>query len=406
MPPVLLLTSTNLTCNPRCHKELRLLLEQGYQVTLMAFRLHNWSEPVEAELRRQYPLVTFIDLETTRHGNFGVWLKASLLEKAARLTARWFPRWWWLQSLAVSKRSWILYQAVKQYAERPSLVIAHNPPAFYAAWRISKKMGIPFALDIEDYHPGEDNPPAERRSITRLMKKLLPLTAYNSYAAPLIRDYSLKLAGSSVSGEQILVPNSFSRSTFRCSETPQPEHPAVELVWFSQVVDFRRGLEWILPALDRFPEGAFHLTLIGDMRADFFQQELKNRKYITCIPAMPQEDLLQRISAFDAGFALERNDADFNRNICLTNKIWTYFQAGLFILATPTEAQLQFLEQFPLHGRVAGTGADAGYQLLCDVRDHIADIRRGKPQRFEAARAHAWETACQPLLRCWQQLTA
>jgi len=406
MPHVLLLTSTNLACNPRCHKELQLLLQQGYRVTLVAFRLNNWSEPVEASLRNRYTDVHFQYLETTRRGNFFLWLMASLLEKAARGIARFFPGWWWLQALAVSKRSWILQQAVSKLPAGPGLVIAHNPPAFYPAWQYSQQRGIPFALDMEDYHPGENNPPAERSAVTALMKHLLPLSAYNSYASPLIRDYSLALAGKNGKAQHLLVQNSFPSGSFQLNPGPDAAHPTVELVWFSQVVDVGRGLEWILPALDRFPEGDFHLTLIGDIRKDFYEQELKNRRYITCVPAMPEADLLKRVSAFDAGLALERNDADFNRNICLTNKIWTYFQAGLFILATGTAAQQQFLEQFPLHGKLAGTDAEAGYAVLQYLKVHIAVIRRGKAQRFEAARAHAWEAESGPLLRCWQQLTA
>lgn len=406
MPHILLLTSTNLACNPRCHKELCLLLEHGYKVSLIAFRLHNWSEPVEASLRARYPDVAFTYLESTRLGNFIPWLTASLLEKAARQIPGWFSKCWLLQALAVSKRSWMLLRALSKYPLHPALVIAHNPPAFYAAWYFSKKRKIPFALDVEDYHPGEVNPLAEQRSVARLMRHLLPQSAYNSYAAPLIRDYSLALAGNNVRGQDLLVQNTFPKTAFHFSSLPVADHPVVELVWFSQVVDYGRGLEWMLPSLDRFPDGSFHLTLIGELRERFLSEELKNRKYISIEPALPQTDLLRRISDFDAGLAIERNDADFNRDLCLTNKIWTYFQAGLYILATPTAAQQQFIKQFPEHGRLSGNNQDSFYELLCFVKRHIEDIRKGKFRRFDSAIAFSWERESTVLLNVWQQLTA
>lgn len=405
MPSVLLLTSTNLTCNPRCHKELQLLLQQGFRVTLVAFRLNNWSEPVEAQLRLQYPAVQFHYLDTTRQGHALLWLMSAVLEAIARKTAGLFPRWWWLQALSVSRRSWLILRWTNRLRERPSLVIAHNPAAFYPAWCLSLRKKMPFALDIEDFHPGEDNPPAERESVTRLMQHLLPISMYNSYAAPLIMQHCFRLAAPLDKFRNVLVNNSFSAHAFRLPDYPLTAD-TVELVWFSQVVDFRRGLERVLPVLDRFPAGTFKLTLIGDLRAAFYEQELKTRAYITCTPALPQEMLLEHLSAFDAGLAIEFNPADLNRNLCLTNKIWSYLQAGLFIAATGTDAQRAFLEAHPGHGLVTTDPEADFYPVLQYIQTHIKEIRQGREQRFLAARAFAWEQESKSLLGFWQSLPA
>jgi glycosyltransferase involved in cell wall biosynthesis len=41
-----------------------------------------------------------------------------------------------------------------------------------------------------------------------------------------------------------------------------------------------------------------------------------------------------------------------NRNICLTNKIFTYLQSGLAVIASDTMAQKAFMEQYPGIGRI------------------------------------------------------
>ncbi len=405
MKKVLLLTSTNLACNPRCHKELQLLLEHQFAVTLVAFRLHNWSDAIEKQMQQRYPAVQFHYLETTRQGNPVAWLQAVLIERMARPLARFFPGSAWLQAMAVSRRSWLLLQWARQQDERYDLVIAHNPPAFYPAGWLCRHRGIRYAIDVEDYHPGEDNPEPERQSVARLMRQLLPGAFYNSYAAPLIRDYSLRLLSNVNPQQHLVLNNCFPASAFRLPERATGS-VAVKLIWFSQVVDFRRGLENLLPALDRFPEGSFELTLIGDLRKGFYEQELRRRSYIKCLPAMPQDDLLQQLSAYDVGLALENNAADLNRNLCLTNKIWSYFQAGLFILASGTDAQKAFMDQHPRHG-ISSSRPDADvYPLLQEIRNRIATIRAEQAERFDAARACSWERESASLLQRWQALNA
>ena len=64
---MLLITSTNLACNPRCLKELRLLIALQAKVTVLAFNLHNWTTSKEVTLnnapleltRKEYELLLY-----------------------------------------------------------------------------------------------------------------------------------------------------------------------------------------------------------------------------------------------------------------------------------------------------------------------------------------------------------
>ena len=65
-------------------------------------------------------------------------------------------------------------------------------------------------------------------------------------------------------------------------------------------------------------------------------------------PIAPDE-LFKFTSQFDIGMATE-TAPNLNRDICLTNKIFTYIQAGLAIIASDTQAQRLFMEQYPTTG--------------------------------------------------------
>ncbi|MFY8003545.1 MAG: hypothetical protein ACOVNR_01835, partial [Chitinophagaceae bacterium] len=62
---ILFITSTNLSCNPRCWKEIQYCLKIGHEVTLISFDLHNWTTPLELEIRKEYPNIHFIDINTS-----------------------------------------------------------------------------------------------------------------------------------------------------------------------------------------------------------------------------------------------------------------------------------------------------------------------------------------------------
>lgn len=59
-------------------------------------------------------------------------------------------------------------------------------------------------------------------------------------------------------------------------------------------------------------------------------------------PPVASDNLIDFMSRFDIGFASEPGFS-LNNNLALSNKIFTYLQAGLAIVATDTLAQQQFM---------------------------------------------------------------
>ena len=397
---MLLLTTTNLACNPRCLKEIRLLVATNATVTVVAFNLNNWTVEIERQLNMELAGVHFYYIETTSR-SFFPWFVSSMFEKAGQSMIYFFPDNLFLAGMGVSKRCWLLLRHLKQLKIKPDFVIAHNPGAFYPAYRLAKKNNIPFALDIEDYHPGENLPVSVKKSVTLLMKQLIPEAVYTSFASPLIKVYAEKLLNAT--GSFIVINNLFSKDEFIEPVLNNYDSTKIKLVWFSQYIDYGRGLEKILPVLDKFQDD-FELTLIGKIREEFFKNELKDRNYICCKDSVPHAILQKELSKYDVGLAIEDGTIDFNRDICLTNKIWSYFQAGLFIIASDTEAQKVFIKEHPEHGVIASLVAEKVEVAMNDILLKMECIKASKPIRFQHASAYNWENESIKLKKKWKEI--
>jgi glycosyltransferase involved in cell wall biosynthesis len=397
-PPkhILFLTSANMASNPRCLKEIRLLQPGTIKVTVVAFDLHNWTDEKEAEINKELGDVTFHYLESLRY-DLGPWLFSSLLERTARLFLPVLSRSTFWPAMAVNKRGWLLLRWVRRTTIKPDLVIAHNPPAFYAAATLGTKENIPYALDVEDFHPGEGNDKRQQSAVTVLMRRLYKRAAYISYASPLIQRSCERLLPAE-RPPSFVVNNVFPSRDFRYSS--REDGAKLKIVWFSQFVDYGRGLEKIFPALDRHSE-KIELSLIGAKREPFYERELKDRDYIRCIPSLSQRQLHEELGQYDVGLALEDGTADLNRNVCLTNKIWSYLQAGLYIVATDTEAQQLFLTEYARHGVCTSLSPDAFGDTLSRLLANKDDVFAGRQQRFDSVASAGWENESLILKKTW-----
>ncbi len=398
---VLLITSTNLACNPRCLKEVRLLNALHFKITVVAFNLHNWTTEKETIINKELSNVEFIYLETTKHDFFG-WISSSLIEKISGAFSSLLKSNTFLSAVSISKRTWILLKWSKKWKGKTDFIIAHNPPAFYVAAELAKSLNVSFAIDVEDYHPGEGNNENQKKNMIFLMQQTIAQTGYTSYAAPLIKKYTeALLPKNKLNG--IVINNNFSQSEFLEPVQRNTSNPKLKFVWFSQFIDYRRGLEKVLPALDDFAD-LIELTLIGNLREHFYNAELKQRKYIKIISSLSQKDLNNELANYDFGLALEDKEADTNRNICLTNKIWSYFQAGLFIIASDTEAQQDFILQHQNHGLIISFESDDIVQKIKMLIYQLPEICSKKTSRFEDAKKENWENESLLLINKWNSL--
>jgi hypothetical protein len=138
------------------------------------------------------------------------------------------------------------------------------------------------------------------------------------------------------------------------------------------------------------------------MDAAFFDEWIKpNLHFIEHKPPMPQTDLHHSLKDFDIGLALEVDAADLNRGLALTNKIFVYAQAGLYILATDTKAQTQFIDKNNCLGEICKQQTEDFVIQIGSIISDIQIIRDHKANRFEYAQRFSWEEESQKLPHVW-----
>ena len=386
------MTSTNLAANPRLLKELRLILEQEYEATVMLFQMGNWSDIKDKELRDSLHEVRFIQLSALRTP-FIPWLLSSLLEKSVRFLPVAVLNHSMLSS-AVSKRSYLLLQALKKLNESFDWVIAHNPATFYPALVASGKCKARLGIDVEDYHPGETNDPKAAVIMKKLMQLILPAADYCSYASPLI----MKEVNKDVKGlknNQLVILNGFNGNEFL---KPLPaEKEAIQLVWFSQNIDVNRGLENVIPVVNElYP--LIELHLIGNLKPAFAAAYLQNKTGIILHPSKSQKELHRFLSTCDVGLALEPGK-DLNNQLAISNKLIASVQAGLYIVAFNTPAQTNFLRENNLQYQVIGNEKNLIFEALTKLNK--TEIRKDRENRFSQGRLFDWNHMAVPLLQVW-----
>ena len=125
-------------------------------------------------------------------------------------------------------------------------------------------------------------------------------------------------------------------------------------------------------------------------------------KHIHILAPMAQMELHRSLVLYDVGLALEFDESDLNRQLCLTNKIITYAQAGLYIMATDTPAQSEFVKNHSKFGHICGQeilDIKDGLLFLLDQRNEIINNRF---KRYEEAKSLSWERESKKALKIFE----
>lgn len=412
---ILFVLSGNLSTTPRAVKNIKLAGNYFLVDVVKVNRSLYWTnldEKIEYELN-----LSSVSINPGR-SNFFTWIKTQIIYNISRFLSIFFRKSLKLAAYSSQKVCIPLTQRLSISKEHYDLVIGHGSGTLYPVFSFAKKINIPFALDIEDYHPGEEKNPVIKKRTELLMKSVLPEANYVTYASPLILENSLKLLNKKIHTDlnekenedaiypgrcpHIVVNNSFPSSEFQF-QASGPELLSLNLVWFSQNIAHNRGLEQIIQALTPF-RNEVKLYLIGHLYDTFDKEWITpNRDFITTLSPLSQEGLHKLLTGFDIGLAIELNKTDFNRQICLTNKIFAYTQAGLFTLATDTPAQKLFMDKYPWSGTICSQNTKDMQVSIRELLNKKEQIRANKKQRYQNARSLAWEKESKKLLKIWEE---
>jgi glycosyltransferase involved in cell wall biosynthesis len=394
---ICLVTPGNLAANPRIVKEADALQEAGYDVTAVVSDYSQGLRRFDDEISGQskWRVVRAPRASSERY-----------LRAAARVVAK------AINAVGVGIPSAIAASAsggpVTTLREAAcgvdaDLYIAHYTAALPAAGAAAERHGALLGFDAEDFHPGEgDGSPAEslRMATVRAVEaKWLPRCKHLTAASPLIAKAYASAYGVPT---PVSVLNVFPlKMAPKQAAAPRPAGAPLRTYWFSQTIGLDRGLQPFLKAMaqtssrieldlrgaDPWGHGATLLALARDLG-------IADR--VSVLPMASPDEMVRLAAAYDAGLSLE-TDVSENRQLCLTNKIFTYLLAGVPVVMSDTPAQRQLA---PDLGEAAALVSLADPKGIASALDRLAGS-------LDAAKAHAtrlgrerynWETEKRALL--------
>ena len=268
------------------------------------------------------------------------------------------------------------------------LYIAHYVPSLPAAAAAALRNGGMLAFDAEDFHSGEGTRGAEQdlrmAMVRRVESAILPSCAYVSAASPMIgRAYAAQYGIPA----PVTILNVFPTSMAPVAGAVTAEGSAggLRAYWFSQTIGLDRGLQSFIQAMAR-TQTAVTLDIRGSNRWGHgdtllaLARDLGIAGRVRLLPLAPPSQMALLASNYDIGLSLE-TDVTESRQLCLTNKIFTYLLAGVPVLMSDTPAQRALAPDL---------GAAAAVVSLLDPDGIAATLDRLAPS---AALASAKETA-------------
>ena len=342
---IVLLSTGQPSLNPRLVKEADALANSGYEVTVLYSYWNQWGAELDKILLPSKSWKA-ICIGGDPHQRPFAYLCSKLIFRASKIINR-ILKGGQFAELAIARNSFFLKRAAKQF--EADIYIGHNLgalPATVMAAAVNKK---PCGFDAEDFHRNEVSNDDRHPDVvikTYLENKYFPSLGYLSVSSPLIAAAYLKIFPG-LAPRVIL--NVFPKGK-DSSEPAKNGGGPVRLFWFSQTIGHGRGLEEVIEAMDALTPYPFELHLLGQPDHSF-RDAYRQKESIHFHAPIPSERIFFFASQFDIGLAVETG-VPFNRDICLTNKIFTYIQSGLCVVASDTKAQSLFMSEYPGVGKV------------------------------------------------------
>ena len=391
MSKIVIITSGQPALNPRLVKEADALTEAGHEVTVIYAYWNQWGKIFNEKLLAEKSWSARCaggDPEV----NKVTYLVSKIIFKLSKLVFRLSDRRW-LAHLAIGRPGPFLMRLAA--AQAADLYIGHNLAALPATVVAAKKQKRPCGFDAEDLHRYEISSDPSHPDVllkSYIENKYLPQLQYLTVSSEPIGAAYRKLFPWLLPK---VVRNVFPKSDLKLRSLIQ-RHMPVRLFWFSQTLGKQRGLQDIVGALAQLPRQNYELHLLCDRPAytlAFRDELVASGIDIRFYDPIPGDELVGFAAQFDIGLATEPGFS-INNDLALSNKLFTYLQAGLFMIATATTSQKAFLEQHPDVGLLYQPG---NVPVLVEMLKLLENKRQkiSVGQQASLALAHTemnWET--------------
>lgn len=395
---VCLVTTGHLSTNPRLVKEMHALRDTGYTVMVIACRFLDWADAVDAD----------IDCNRIARSTLAFGPKASIFhrncqrirQRLSRIVAKYSTSWVRLRlsQHALHPVSFDLNRESCRIKAR--LYIAHNLAALPAAYKASRRAGGLLGFDAEDFHSGEyDHSSLENNpdlfATQQMERYFIPKCDYVTAASDGIGARYAELLNIPMPRTILNVFLKSDRDMRLSDDERTKERPvdAVSLYWFSQTIGPQRGLELIMQALVHLPK-QFVLSLRGQWAAGYRNLFLSNARQLGVddrvleLAPCRSEEMVARAACHDIGLALEMPHCE-NRDLCVTNKLFTYLNAGIPCVLTDTVGQRPFAERLPAAVRlIDGKNAEQASESIAELAENL---QTAKQAARTAGDQYCWE---------------
>ena len=251
--------------------------------------------------------------------------------------------------------------------------IAHNLGALPIAAKAAVYHKAKAGFDFEDYHRGELQPgdSINLKRVSYLENKYLNSLKYISAASPMILKAVLN-DFPAMNIPAVIINNCFPLKQQPAYKEKKAGDNSLKLFWFSQTIGINRGLEILIDALFKINDALISLTLVGrhdEGILEYINQHaasIKNSIHFAGI--IQPEELAAFASEFDVGMAIELQEPA-NRNICLTNKIFTYLLAGNAIILSETAMQMEFNKTYTVGQSFASHAVEKLAEKITNSRE-------------------------------------
>jgi glycosyltransferase involved in cell wall biosynthesis len=364
------------------------LAQAGYTVRVVATSTDGWAIEADRDVRsrRAWP-ATIINY---RKGDSGrTYWRTGVRSRVSRAVVDWLGAERAPLPLIARAIGRVHPELVRAIAAEPAdLVYGGTTGALAAIAEGARRIGAPYALDLEDFHSAEIGGSRALRKtvmINRVEDAVLPraifLTTSSEYIAEAYR-------------QQYGVATSVVHNTFPLPAQP-PDFARVDparlrVYWFSQTIGPGRGLDEAVVALGQSGVSAV-LALRGRDWGGYLEglkrlaAERAPRLEVQHLQPAAPDAMVDLARGYDVGLALEQM-VPLNRALCLSNKAFTYLLAGVAVILTDTPGQHAFGHDVGSAAALVRPGDSEG---LATVFRQWAD----HPSLLEAAKRAAWDAA-------------
>lgn len=386
-----LITPHHISLQPRTVREADSLTEAGHEVRVICLQSDRTLMSLDTCLMktRRWRLEA-VDL--CRSGNHWIsWLFEGTYSKLSELLFK-----IGFKTTGLAARAYVRGVSrliVMAWKESSDWFIAHTQGALPIAAAAANRWKGRLGFDCEDLLT--ETQPTFRSILQKIEKNYLPHCDYISVPSQcmgsrLAEDYKIS--------PPLVLYNSFPLRLREgvISPAERKRKLPLRLYWMGQTVGPGRGIEEVIEAIGmvgsdielnlqgRVSDG-YRKVLIGLAR----RHNMKRRAVFH--PSKSHDDLVRSVVQFDIGLALERPEHK-NYSLTATNKLFSYFLAGLAVIATNTPGQKEVLEQAPGVGLLYSAGAP---KTLASILKRWIE----NPDSLRASQQAAWDAASQKF--CW-----